>query len=80
MTIKRFRYRVRVRPTVGIIISALLYFQPAGGQQGYPQGPAPGQPMPNYPGAPGGGNPPMPGYGSAPPSGPVPIAVSIPML
>uniref|UniRef100_A0A8C5BEE4 Annexin n=1 Tax=Gadus morhua TaxID=8049 RepID=A0A8C5BEE4_GADMO len=53
---------------------------PAGGQQGYPQGPAQGQPMPNYPGAPGGGNPPMPGYGSAPSSGPVAIAVSIPML
>uniref|UniRef100_A0A8C5FQL5 Annexin n=1 Tax=Gadus morhua TaxID=8049 RepID=A0A8C5FQL5_GADMO len=48
--------------------------------QGYPQGPAQGQPMPNYPGAPGGGNPPMPGYGSAPSSGPVAIAVSIPML
>ncbi|CAL8282933.1 unnamed protein product [Merluccius merluccius] len=46
----------------------------AGGQQGYPGGPAPGQPMPHYAGAPGGSNPPMPGYGSVPASGPHPVA------
>lgn len=67
---------MKTYPLWFLALTAVLFLQPGGAQQGYPGGPAPGQPMPNYPGAPA-TNPSMPGYGSGAPSQPQAPAISV---